>query len=313
LSGDVAVVIVTYETRDAAIRCVESVLAHGMLADRATRVIVVDNASTDGTADAVLARFGLDRVEVVPGARNAGFGSAANLGAERVPDASWYLVLNGDTELTPGALAALVAAGESSPEVAIVGPRIVGATGAAQLSVRGHPTRLALLHQHTALRFLRVGADAYERYRHPPAPEVLMGAAILVRGEDFRALRGFDPRYFLYFEDADLCRRAALRGRVLWFEETATVRHAGGASADHDRERALTWYLASLFAYVDRFHGRRAGFFYRAAFKPLFVLRLLTDAVRDALGVAAGRPGKREELRSARRFVTRGLWQFLGA
>lgn len=307
-------VIVSYETREAALRCAASALAHGAVPGFATEVVVVDNASRDGTADAVRAGLG-DRVVVVANERNLGFGAAANLGVARVPDAAWVLVLNADTELTPGALATLVAEGEAHRDVAILGPAIVGQDGRPQLSVRGHPTRLALLHQHTALRFLRVGARAYSEYRTPPpsAEFVLMGAAMLVRGDDFRALGGFDPRYYLYFEDADLCRRAAALPRALRFVPGATVRHAGGASADHDRERALTWYLASLFVYVDRFHGGGAGLAYRLAFKPLFLLKLVTDAVRDAVGAALGRRGKAAELVTARRFAVRGLWEFLGA
>jgi GT2 family glycosyltransferase len=124
---------------------------------------------------------------------------------------------------------------------------------------------------------------------------------------------GFDARYFLYFEDADICRRAADRGRGVRFVPAATIRHAGGASADHDRERALTWYLTSLFVYVDRVHGRRAGIAYRFVFKPFFVVRLVTDFVRDALGALVGRKGKAEELRVAGRFAVRGLWTVLRA
>lgn len=315
MTAPVAVVIVSYETRELTLRCAESALAHGDVPGHATRVVVVDNASADGTADALRARFG-DRVDVVASERNLGFGAAANLGASRAADAAWVLVLNGDTELTPGALASLLAAGEEHADAAVLGPSVAGEDGAPRDSVRGDPTRLALLHQHTALRFLRVGARAFERYRHPArgdTVEVVMGAAMLVRGTDFRALGGFDSRYFLYFEEADLCRRARLAGRSVRFVEGAVVRHAGGASADRDRERALTWYLASLFAYVDRWHGRGAGIVYRLVFKPLFVVRLVTDFVRDAAGLLFRRPGKAAEVRLAARFVRRGLWEVLGA
>lgn len=315
MTAPVAVVIVSYETRELTLRCAESALAHGAVPGHATCVVVVDNASHDGTAVALAGRFG-DRVDVVASERNVGFGAAAHLGAARVPDAAWVLVLNGDTELTPGALAALVAAGAAHADAAVLGPSVVGEDGAPRDSVRGDPTRLALLHQHTALRFLRVGARAFERYRHPAAAdtaEVVLGAAMLIRGDDFRALGGFDARYFLYFEEADLCRRARGTGRTVRFVAGATVRHAGGASADRDRERALTWYLASLFAYVDRWHGRGAGIVYRFVFKPLFLVRLVTDFVRDAAGFLLRRPGKAAELRLAARFVMRGLWRFLGS
>lgn len=308
----VHIVIVSYETRDLAERCAGSAVALGRAPGYDTSVVVVDNASRDGTAAKLREAF-IGIVDVIESPTNAGFGAACNAGAAKQADAAWYLFLNADVELAHGALAKLVAAGDADPAAAVLGPTVLGADGEPQLSVRGHPTRLALLHQHTALRFLRVGASAYARYRSPPAPEVLMGAAILVRGDDFRAAGGFDERYFLYFEDADLCRRIAEKGRGVRFVAEATVRHAGGASADHHRERALTWYLTSLFLYVDRFHGRRAGIVYRALFKPLFLLKLVTDFVRDALGAFVGRDGKAEELATLGRFLVRGLWTFLFA
>ena len=313
------VVVVSRDTKDDALRCLGSVLEHGAVAGLVTRIVLVDNASADGTADAVRAAFGKG-VDVVANLSNVGFGAACNQGVALVRDARLVLFLNADVELTSGALAALVAEMESAPDIAVCGPRIVGTGGAPQPSVRGHPTPLALLHQHTALRFVRIGAAAYRRYKEPQVPEgggtvdVVMGACMLVCGGSFRAARGFDPRYFLYFEEADLQRRLAASGRTTRFVPAAVVRHAGGTSSRRDPERALTWYLASLFLYVDRWHGRAAGLAYRAAFKPLFVVRLVTDALRDAAVLAfRGRASKAGELRLAGRFLVRGFWSFLGA
>jgi hypothetical protein len=81
-------------------------------------------------------------------------------------------------------------------------------------------------------------------------------------------------------------------------------------------DRALVWYLTSLFLYVDRFHGRRAGLAFRALFKPLFLMRMLTDALRDVLGLVfrpARRVEKEAEVRLAARFFTHGMWTFLGS
>ena len=311
---DLVVVVVSHGTRDRTLACVASVLADDAVA---TRVVVVDNASADGTAAALRERFGA-AVDVLESTRNLGFGAACNLGAARVADARHALFLNADTRLSPGALAALLGALDAGAGAA--GPAVVGEDGASQSSVRGHPTPAALLHQHTALRFLRVAAAAYERYKRPATPPdgvpvvpVVMGAAIAVRGDVLRAVGGFDERYFLYFEDADLCRRVALAGHPVRFVPEAVVTHAGGASSDPRRGPALIWYLRSLFLYVDRFHGRARGLAYRLVFKPLFVLRMLTDILRDALTWLA-RPGKRAEkgpeLRLGGWFFTRGLWPF---
>lgn len=319
----VHVVIVSRDTRDATLRAVASVLEHGTVPGFETRCTLVDNASADGTVDAVRAACGA-RVTVVSNLRNAGFGAACNQGAALVPAARHVLFLNADAELFAGALATLVADLEAHPDAAACGPAIVDAHGVPQRSVRGHPTRLALLHQHTVLRFVRIGAAAYRRYKEPPLPpaggpvEVAIGACLLVRGDAFRAASGFDPRYFLYFEEADLERRLpqlpAPHGGAVRFVPAATVRHIGGASRRRDPERALTWYLESLLVYVDRWHGRGAGFVFRCVFKPLFLARLATDAVRDALALAfRGRASKAEELRLGAAFLVRGLWRFLVA
>lgn len=308
-SAGVVTVIVSRDTREATLRAVRSAAAD-------SRVIVVDNASTDGTADAV--RAAADGVTVVANERNLGFGAACNQGAALAPDARFVLFLNADAALTPGALAAMTADLVAHPEASACGPRIVGDDGGQQASVRGHPTPLALLHQHTAIRFLRLGAAAYRRYKEPAIPaeggpvEVVMGACLLVRGDAFRAAGGFDERYFLYFEEADLERRlAASRGPVR-FVPAAVVRHEGGASRRRDPERALTWYLQSLFAYVDRWHGPAFGAAYRFVFKPMFLVRLATDALRDAAVLAfRGRREKADELRLAAAFAVRGVWSFL--
>jgi len=313
---DVAVVIVSYETRDRTVRCVESVLAQE---GPSAAIVVVDNASSDGTVAAVES-IGDARLRVIASAHNRGFGRACNEGAAAHPDARHVLFLNADTVLRPGALAAIVAALDADDAPGAAGPAIVGDDGADQLSVRGDPTPLALLHQHTALRFLRVGASAYTRYKRPAATDddvpVVMGAALAVRGDVLRAARGFDERYFLYFEEADLCRRVRDAGHRVALVREAVVEHAGGASSDPRRGPALNAYLRSLFLYVDRFHGRAFGLLYRLIFKPLFLLRMFTDGIRDALTWLL-RPSKRAdkgpELRLGGWFLVRGVWAFLAA
>jgi GT2 family glycosyltransferase len=313
---DLAVVVVSFETRSRTLTCVESVLAQ---AGPSLAVVVVDNASRDGTADA-LAAVSDPRLTVVANAANTGFGAACNQGAAAHPDARHVLFLNADTVVRPGALAALVAALDADDAPGAAGPAVVGADGREQSSVRGDPTPAALLFQHTALRFLRVGAPAYSAYKRPGAPDddvpVVIGAALALRGDVLRATGGFDRRYFLYFEEADLCRRVRDAGHRVAVVRGALVEHAGGASSDPRRGPALNWYLRSLFLYVDRFHGRAYGLAYRVVFKPCFLLRMLTDAIRDAL-TWLFRPSKRAdkapELRLCGWFLVRGVWTFLVA
>jgi GT2 family glycosyltransferase len=313
MSETLAAIVVSRGTRDATLRCVRSLLERGAAPGCEVRVVVVDNASSDGTVAALESEHA-DRIDICALARNAGFAAACNFAASRAPDAAWLLFLNADAEVTAGAIAALVAALRPADEFSVAGPRFTFPDGRPQPSLRGHPTPAALLYQHTAARFLRIGRSAYARYKEPPRPEVTLGACLLVRGSAFRALGGFDERYFLYFEEADLERRAQERGGAIVHVPQAHVIHEGGASSDRDRERALTWYLTSLFRYVDRFHGRAKGLAYRAVFKPLFLVKMATDGVRDVLVLLfRGRREKRAELALFGRFLLRGMWTFLFA
>jgi GT2 family glycosyltransferase len=325
VSDDVLVaVIVSYQTRDRTSACVASLLACAQQFDGRLQIVVVDNASTDGTVAALQERF-VDDVQVLVNPRNVGYGAACNQGAAACPEATHVLFLNADTVVRPTALTVLVRALHDDPQAGIVAPVLEEDDGVLRRTVRGHPTPLALLHQHTALRFLKFGRSAYARYKLPKSVQdaagrlrapVLNGAVLLLRTTDFRAVGGFDPRYFLYFEEADLCRRIGTLGLDCVLLPEPLVEHAGGASSSGMRDRALVWYLASLFQYVDRFHGRRFGLLYRALFKPLFLIRMLTDALRDVLALTfkpAHRTEKEAEVRLAARFFTRGMWVFLGA
>jgi GT2 family glycosyltransferase len=315
----VAAIIVSRNTKDATLRCVRSVLSQDVATADIT-VLVVDNASTDGTADAVRAESG-SRVAVLANERNVGFGAACNAGARAAPGAAWLLFLNADVVLDRDVVATLLAAAARYPKAAVLGPRFTFPGGRTQSSIRGDPTRIALLHQHTGFRYLRIGRFAYSEYKSPllgAVPQesctvpVTLGACMLIDAAAFRALGGFDERYFLYFEEADLQRRARDAGRVVVHVPRAHVVHEGGASSDGDRARALGWYLQSLFRYVDRFHGAGAGFLFRVAFKPLFVVKMLMDLVRDVFALALRRKAaKRPEIGLGVRFLLFGIWRFL--
>lgn len=324
MSGDagrvkIAAIIVSRDTRDATLRCVRSVLAQDVPGADVS-VVVVDNASGDGTADAVRSEF-IGRAAVMANDENLGFGAACNAGARSAPGADWLLFLNADVVLEGGAIAALLSVADRYPKAGVIGPRFTFPGGRVQPSLRGDPTRLALLHQHTALRFLRVGRVAYSAYKSPlfgAVPQasctvpVTLGACMLIHGPAFRELGGFDERYFLYFEEADLQRRMREAGRVVVHEPAARAVHEGGASSDRDRARALGWYLQSLFRYMDRWHGLFAGLLYRLAFKPLFVVKMLVDLVRDLFVLVVRRKSsKRAEVALGVRFLFLGIWRFL--
>ena len=256
----VTVVVPSYGTRDATLACLESL---GRQEPTVTfETLVVDNASPDDTVDRVRRTF--PDVRLLALDRNRGFAAACNRGW-RESRGRAILFLNSDTVLGPTSLRDLLAALDAEADVAVVGPRLTGRTGALQPSCRSDPTPAALLHQHTVLRHLRLLGAAERRYkmrdfafdRRADVP-VVMGAALLVRREALEAVGAFDEGYFMYFEEADLCRRLRKAGWRVVFDPSATIAHAGGESSRRAGAAIEAAYVRSLLRYVRRGPAGRA-------------------------------------------------------
>jgi N-acetylglucosaminyl-diphospho-decaprenol L-rhamnosyltransferase len=250
----VTVIIVNFNTGRLARRCVETVAAE--LANVEWNGVVVDNASTD---DSRAHLKDIPHVRVIANERNVGFGAAVNQAAARC-ESNLLFLLNPDCELTPGAFGALVETLDAYSDCAIAAPRLLNADGSTQESARGEPTAwTGLFGRHTLLtRFLPSSALARRNLRAQTivdsgvesAPvDWVMGAAMLVRREAFEQVGGFDERYFLYWEDADLCRRLRERGWSTRFVPGAIVRHSGAGSARSDSAAATRAFHRSAYRY----------------------------------------------------------------
>lgn len=250
----VAVVVVNFNTSAIARRSLESAAAD--LGTREWSAIVVDNASSDGGAAALSA---LPRTTVIANATNAGFGAAVNQAAARTA-APLLWVLNPDCVVHAGAFAALEATLDAHADCAIAAPQLLNVDGSVQASARGNPTAwTGLFGRNTLLTKLFPSAPAARR--NLPARDLVeaglesapvdwvMGAAMLVRREMFDAVGGFDARYFLYWEDADLCRRLWARGWSTRYVPRARVTHDGGASARTQSAMAARAFHRSAYRY----------------------------------------------------------------
>ena len=201
----------------------------GGLAD----VWVVDNASTDGSAEMAAAEF--PWATVVASTENLGFGPAVNLVAERTRS-GWIAISNADIEVTAGSLSRLLATGARDPEAGIVAPRLVLPDGATQHSVYAFPTLpYTLLFNSGIWRLSPRLADemALEGHWNPDrarAVDWALGAFLLMRRPAWDAIGGFDPGQWMYAEDLDLGWRAARAGWKTCFEPAAIVRHHGAAA-----------------------------------------------------------------------------------
>jgi GT2 family glycosyltransferase/acetyltransferase-like isoleucine patch superfamily enzyme len=230
----VSVVVVSYNTRDWIVRCLDSL---AVSTSHELDVIVVDNASRDGSADAVAAAF--PDATIIRNEHNLGFARAVNQGAEAAKG-DYLLLLNPDGYVEPGSLDALVAFARAHPEYVIVGGRTVTPDGDLDpRSCWAAPTLWSLLSSALMLSTLRPGSttldpEAMGDYGrdHPRPVDIVTGCLLLVALDDWRALGGFDERFFVYGEDAELClRAAAVTGRRCAVTPDAVMIHAVGASS----------------------------------------------------------------------------------
>jgi len=259
MTPDLSILIVGYRCRDDLARCLASLpdAADGI----ATEVVVVDNASGDGTAEMVRDRF--PAVRLIANTENRGFAAANNQGLA-LTSGRHVLFLNPDTRPADGSLAVLVRTLDADAGLGACGPQLLNSDGSIQPSVRTDPTLAALLHQYTPLRVLRVLAPAYRRYKRRDLDfasaadvDTLMGAALCVPRRVLDEVGSMDERFFVYHEEADLCLRIRQAGYRIRFEPEAKVTHVGGVSSGQAAANVL--YLRSLYRFLYKHHGRLKG------------------------------------------------------
>lgn len=275
----VSIVIVSYNTRELLARCLDSLLAEcGRLGKGQTaEILVVDNASRDGSAAMVEARYHptATPVRLVSSMVNLGFGVANNVAIEAA-EGRHIVLLNSDAFLHEGALGRAIAAMEAHPQAGAGGARLLNENGSWQPSARAFHTlwRDAVVMTGMAARFPhtrlfgfpdRTWADAAE----PAQVDWVTGAFMILRREALAVTGLFDPAFFLYCEEVDLCKRLQEAGFELWYWPQIVVTHLGGASsrtvATHTFSKTamqvVEWRTRSLLLYYRKHHGHQARLF----------------------------------------------------
>jgi GT2 family glycosyltransferase len=222
-------------------------------------LVVVDCASKDGTTAFVRERFGETRLLELE--ENPGYGSALNEGV-RLTSGDYLLLMNADAWPAPGAVEELAAFAETHPTAGVVGPRLLNSDGSLQPSVRGFPTLWRLATEYFFLRWLAprsrlLNAFYGAGFAHDAVhdAEFLVGAALLVRRTAFEEVGGFDPSFFMFNEEVDLCYRLHRRGwRVVFFPGAEFV-HMGGASTRLDWSRMYREQLRSHIRFLEKHYG----------------------------------------------------------
>lgn len=249
-----AIVIVTFESRGEIDGCLDSLTVSPPAVDH--EIVVVDNASSDGTAARIRSRW--PSVRVIEAGGNLGFARASNIGI-RATASELVLLLNPDTRATAGSLDRLIGWLDTEPRVGIVGPRIVDEHGRAELSFGRMISPLAELRQKVlmvgnqrGLPFVRAAVDRMTRVSADV--DWVSGACLLGRRVALAAAGLFDERFFLYTEDVDLCAAVRAHGWRVRFFAGAEIVHLRGRSAASDRPAAIAAYRRSQLAFYRKHH-----------------------------------------------------------
>jgi N-acetylglucosaminyl-diphospho-decaprenol L-rhamnosyltransferase len=293
------VVVVTYSPGAALDDCL------GSLRRATTReldVVLADNGSVDGAPERAAAAAD---VRLLPTGGNVGYGAAANAGlADR--RTGWALVANPDVRFEEGAVDELLAVAARWPRAATVGPAIRTPEGALYPSARDLPS-LSTGIGHALVGWFWPGnpwTASYRRERDLPTERAagwLSGSCFLVDLEAFHSVGGFDPAYFMYFEDVDLAERLGRRGWLHVYAPSAVVVHEGGHSTRREPRRMQRVHHASALRYLSaRYPGRRYAPL-RAALRAGLGARLLLSYVSARVGAGAQPQQTVAQLPQARR------------
>jgi N-acetylglucosaminyl-diphospho-decaprenol L-rhamnosyltransferase len=233
IAGRVAAVVVDFHAESALSQCVDSLRLNGV-----RQIVVVENGEPGSTVAALQDR---DVTIVEPGL-NLGYGRGANRGVARVKDHELVLISNPDVVVHHGAVAALVAALDAQPRVAIVGPQIRRPDGSVYPSHRVFPNFwLAGLHALLAPIWPTNPATRRYRSRHDDGTvDWVSGACFMIRRSAFEEVGGFDERYFMFAEDMTLCWDVHQRGWDVAAVDEAVVTHVEGLSRQH-ATRSMVW------------------------------------------------------------------------
>ena len=248
-----SIIVITRNTRELLSGLLRSVRNDASLRPLLREIIMVDNASTDGTEEMVREDF--PEVRWLRNTENRGFAAAVNQ-ASAMASGDFLLLLNSDARLLPGQMEKLVSFMKDESGVGIVGPQLVYEDMRPQRSTAYVPTLLQEVVPAFVLRLLFPGTyGAKEKGTLPRDVESLIGAAIAVRADLLRALGGFDERFFFFLEETDLCVRARQKGfRVVFFPNARAI-HLQGKTVRKTWVSGRIEYAISLRRFVKKYHS----------------------------------------------------------
>jgi len=251
--AELTIIVVTWNSAEHIERCLRSIARRR--GEVTVRTIVIDNASSDGTAGIIRSHF--PGVELVQNPHNAGFAAANNQGL-RMSTTPYVLLLNPDAELQDGSLHVLVNFMESTHDAWVSGAALVNPDGSPQAYGVRFPSAWNILCETLFLdklfprsRLFGRHKELYEDQTKPRRVDFVQGAALCVRTACLNSVGELDESFFMYFEEADWCFRMKEAGGAVYFCPASRVVHHGGSPGHYD-ERRLVHYHRSLALFVQK-------------------------------------------------------------
>lgn len=254
-----SIVIVNWNTRDYLRACLLSIEAYPPQVEH--EVIVIDNASPDGSADMVRSEF--PGAHLIANTDNKGYAEGNNQGIE-IAHGRCLLLLNPDVKVKKGALDALIGFADDHPDAAAVGCRLVGEDGTVQRSLRSFPEPWGVLFEYTKLSKLFPRSRRFASYRmtwfdYDRELEVdqPMGSCLLLSRRAIEQIGMFDQEFPIFFNEVDWLYRARQSGWRVWFTPAAEVIHAGGASTRQRKPAMVRESHRSMKLFYQKHYRRR--------------------------------------------------------
>lgn len=278
-----SIIIVSWNVREGLLRCIRSIEENKPSCT--FEVIIVDNASTDGTVDIIQKHF--SEISLIINNDNRGF-AAANNQALKKSQSKYILFLGPDTIIHPKSLDILVEFMDSNEDAGACGPKLLNGEGTIQRSVRRFPSFRGVLYRHTAFRFLGIFKDEYKKwvmkdFKHNRQMDVdqVMGSALMMRMSVIEQVGRMDESFFMYYEEVDLCYRIKQAGWRVVFMPEAVITHLGGRSTGQIPVRKRIMAMASLLKFFRKHRGKFVTGVFNCVFKPAII-------VSDVINVATG-------------------------
>ncbi|MFN6017511.1 MAG: glycosyltransferase family 2 protein [Verrucomicrobiota bacterium] len=273
---NLTIVIINWNSRDYLAKCLDSIRQQRLSRD--TEVVVVDGASFDGSEALVRDKF--PEVDFIQSPENIGYGRCCNLGV-RAARGEFLLILNPDTELRPGAVGAMMSVLKAQPKIGLVGARLIDPDGTFQSSsTHPLPGIFNTVFDCAFIRRLAWQISGRSRRRSPFTVKAVSGACMMVRTSLFKKIGGFNPRFFMYGEDVDLCQRVRTTGYEVYHVPMAEVVHHGGvSSANRGSGFSQVMIREAVDVFMRIHHGPISAFCCRFLMAGSALARLTTASV----------------------------------